>query len=377
METIIRNLVQFLEQKGLVDRHAVVNGGLAASMSRSRNRFLLVKQRSGGCYFVKQAMESESMTRETVAREAEIYRGAFADDRLQPLRALLPTFRLYDADQGILITDLVPEAQNLAHMHARLGRCPSDIARRVGEAIAGYHRIRFVPGAPQAALFPQKPPWILMLHSEPDLQGLRRSAAASQLLDIVVGAPGLEQRLAQLRESWTCDTLIHTDMRFENVLLAPRQAPLPQQRLYVIDWELADIGDAAWDVAGLFQAYLVFWIGSMPLEAGAKSDDLMAAAKCQLADLQPAIGALWQGYFGASDRYREAPNAFLGRCARLMGARMLVTAFEMCVHAPAMPGHAVVLVQTGLNVLERPDDAIRDLLGIAIPAPQRALEAVQ
>jgi hypothetical protein len=376
METIVRNLVHFLEQGGLVDRRSVVNGGLAVSMSRSRNRFLLVKQRSGASYFVKQAMESEAMTRETVAREAEIYRGAFADDRLQPLRDLLPTFRLYDAAQGILITDLVPEAQNLANFHAKLGRCPPDMARRVGEAIASYHRIRFVPGAPQAALFPQKPPWILLLHAEPDLQGLRRSAAASQLLDVLLNAPGLDERLAQLRESWTRDTLIHTDMRWENVLLSPRHAPAPQQRLHVVDWELADIGDAAWDVAGLMQAYLVFWIGSMPLEAGAGSDELMAGAKYQLADIQPALGAFWEGYIGASNIYRGAPAAFLDRCVRMMGARMLVTAFEMCAYAPAMQGHALVLVQTGLNVLERPGDAVRDLLGIAAPAPGRAAEAV-
>src|SRR5688500_4175302 len=95
--TITRNLVRYLVGKDLLTRGEVVDGGLALTMRRSRNRFVMLKRRSGASYFIKQAIETEPGTRETIAREAEIYRGAFGDDRLLPLRELLPPFRLHDS----------------------------------------------------------------------------------------------------------------------------------------------------------------------------------------------------------------------------------------------------------------------------------------
>ena len=113
---VTRNLVRYLTGKRLIDRAGIVDGGMVLTMSRSRNRFVMLKQRGGPSYFIKQAIETEPGTRETIAREAEVYRGAFGDDRLRPLRDLLPAFRLYDAEQGILISDLVPSSETLTRL---------------------------------------------------------------------------------------------------------------------------------------------------------------------------------------------------------------------------------------------------------------------
>jgi aminoglycoside phosphotransferase (APT) family kinase protein len=364
METIFRNLVRYLVGEGLIAREAVVDGGLSLAMSRSRNRYVLVKQRSGPCYFVKQAMETEALTAETVAREAEVYRGAYGDERLASLRALLPAFHLYDAAQAILITELVKDAETIAACHLRLGTCPPDLARRLGGAIAAYHQIRFEEGQPQASLFPQEPPWILKLHVEGDVSMLRRSRAASDLVDMLLAAPGLGAQLAALRGSWRRDTLVHTDMRWENCLLAPRADPIEARRLTIVDWELADIGDAAWDVGGMLQAYLGFWIGSMPADPGLPSEALAAAATRPLEALRPAIRAFWAGYIAASEAYGGESGPFLERCAAMMGARMLVTGFEMSAWSDTIPAHALIIVQTALNILQSPGGAIRDLLGL-------------
>jgi aminoglycoside phosphotransferase (APT) family kinase protein len=368
VESVYRNLIRYLAQKGLLERSGIVDGGLAIAMSRSRNRYILVKQRHGPSFFVKQAMETEAMTAETVAREAEIYRGAFGDERLQPLRALLPAFHLHDAEQGILVTELVTDAENLAAVHGRLDACPPELARRLGEAIAAYHTIRFAEGKPQAAIFPQQPPWILKLHSEADVSGMRRSSAASQLVDALLAAPGLGDRLAALREGWRRDTLIHTDMRWENCLLAPKKAPIEERRLYIVDWELGDIGDASWDVAGMLQAYLNFWIGSIPAEAASDPQALAEQATRPLTTIRPAIAALWEGYIRSSEVYGPDPAPFLERCVGMMAARMLVTAFEMSAWAQRLEGRHALVVQTALNILEDPAAAARDLLGLEAPA---------
>ncbi len=362
---VTRNLVRYLIGKGLLTRQEVVDGGLALTMSRSRNRFVMLKRRSGASYFIKQAIETEPGTRETIAREAEVYRGAFGDERLLPLRELLPRFRLYDGEQGILINDLIPDGETVAAVHNALGACPVDLGGRIGAALAAYHRVRFVEGAPQAALFPQQEPWILRLHAERDLAGMRRSPAASALLDILLAAPRAGELLGALRASWRRDTLIHTDMRWENCLLAPHDVSLPLRHLYVIDWELADIGDAAWDVGSMLQSYLAFWIASMPKDSDPEA--MLAGAKIPLAEVQPAICAFWDGYIAASDAYRDQEAQFLDHCVRLLAARMMVTAFERCAWASQIDPTALVLVQTALNILERPEPVALELLGITEP----------
>ena len=375
MEIVFRNLVRYLAGEGLLSREHIVDGGLSLAMSRSRNRYVLVKQRNGPSYFVKQAMESEAMTAETVAREAEVYRGVYGDDRLASVRPLLPAFHLYDRKQGILVTELIKDAETLAACHNRLRACPPELARRIGAAIAGFHHVRFAEGRPQAALFPQVPPWIFKLHVESDVSSLRRSRAAGALVDMLLQAPDLGAQLGALRETWRRDTLIHADMRWENVLLAPRSAPLEARRLTIVDWELADIGDAAWDVGGILQAYLNFWIFSMPPDADLAAEARAAAATRPLEAVQAAIQALWAGYVEASDVYRAEPGPFLERCAAMMGARMLVTSFEMGAWSDQLPAHALMIAQTGLNVLKSPSDALKELLGLEVAAAPVASEA--
>lgn len=377
METVTRNILRYLTQQGLIERETIVAGGLTVAMSRSRNRYVRVKPRSGPGYFVKQALESEPMTAETVRREAEIYRGAFADDRLAALRGLLPRFHGFDDSQHILIVELVDDAEDIAAHHRRTRVLPSQLARRLGAAIAGYHQIRFEPGKPQAALFSQRPPWIFDLHTEADLSRLRRTPPASALTDMLLQAPGLAGQLAALRADWARDTLVHMDMKWENCLLAPRAAPLAEQRLLVIDWELADIGDAAWDVAGILQAHLNFWIDSIPADRRGTPDEIMASATFPLEAVQGAIAAFWDAYLRGRAAYAPAPDGFLLRCIRMMAARMLVTAYEMTVHAAVADPRLPLLVQMALNVLESPTEAGRHLLGIrGEPAAPGASEAV-
>jgi Phosphotransferase enzyme family len=310
-----------------------------------------------------------------VAREAEVYRLAAGDARMRPLRDLLPAFHRYDAEKGILITGFVPDADNLTWLHERLRAFPIDIAQRTGAALAGLHSIDFPPGTPRPDCFGQRPHWILLLHRGGDLEHLRRTPAASQVIDVLLKAPGLGDHLGQLHDSWSTDRLIHADMRWENCLLAPRTQPIEARRLYVIDWELADIGDAAWDVGGILQAYLNSWIVSM--QAGAADEDALAAsARRPLDAIQPAIAAFWRAY-ASNAPFLAAPDAFLVRSVKMMAARMMVTAFEISVSSVELDARVMIMLQAALNVFERAAPAVRELLGIdtADASPDGAMPA--
>jgi hypothetical protein len=367
MEAVLRNLLRYVEDQGLVARGVAVDGGLTVSLSRSRNHFGIVRPRSGPGFFLKQAL-GEPLSAQSVAREAEVYRLAASDERMRPLRDLLPAFHRYDAEKGILITGFVPDADNLTWLHERLKAFPIDIAQRTGAALAGLHSIDFPPGTPRPDCFGQRPHWMLLLHRGGDLEHLRRTPAASHVIEVLLRAPGLADHLGELHDSWATDRLIHADMRWENCLLGPRTQPIEARRLYVIDWELADIGDAAWDVGGILQAYLNSWIVSM--QAGAVDEDALAAsARRPLDAIQPAIAAFWRAY-AANAPFLTSPDAFLVRSVKMMAARMMVTAFEISVSSVELDARVMIMLQAALNVLERAAPAVRELLGIGADADE-------
>lgn len=365
MKTVAHNVLQYLVQANLLSQDAVVNGGLVLSMQRSRNRFFLLKQPSGPCYFIKQALESEAMTAVTVAREAAIYQGVFADARLSGLRELLPRFYLFDEKNCVLVTELLKDAACLADL---VLDDPSDraaVAAKLGQALACCHQVRFVPGQPQAAIFPQEPPWIFLLFTQADLGHLRRSPAASALIDALLSAEGLAGQLQELRDSWARDTLIHGDIKLENCLLA---APVggggvAQRKLYVVDWELADIGDAAWDVGGALQAFLNGWIVSINPAPNLPVEQWLESATFPLASAQAGIQAFWNAYAADSGHLRSGGVDFLLRCTRMMAVRMLVTAFESSTRADSLHPRSLLMLQVALNVLQQPAAAVERLLG--------------
>jgi aminoglycoside phosphotransferase (APT) family kinase protein len=60
--------------------------------------------------------------------------------------------------------------------------------------------------------------------------------------------PSLSQGLRSAREGWRNLCLIHADLKHDNILLI-EDADSP--RVAIIDWEMARVGDPAWDLAGL------------------------------------------------------------------------------------------------------------------------------
>ena len=367
MDVVTRNVLQYLKQHGLLTNAQIVNGGVMIVMDRSRNRFVLAIQRSGPSYFLKQALESEFGTKETVAREAYIYRRSFSDELFAPLRQYLPKLYHFEPQETVLAIEHVESSKNLADIHRQAVRCPTEVARKLGRGMSAYHRITFETNTPVESTFPRKLPWIFELFNQPDLSRLRqRSPACSKLIDLILKTPRFSELLAALSADWISDTLINSDMKWENCLLAPDNLPYEHRRLYMIDWELADIGDAAWDVGSIFQCYVNMWISSMGIKISPGNDDYVSNATVSIESIQEGIVAFWDAYRSGCEEHQNRSRHFLERCARMMAARMLITAYEYSSPTSELDPRAVLMTQTALNVLESPIDTVRALLGIEV-----------
>ena len=371
-------IAHYLLGRGLLTFDSVVDGDLLVVEAASRNRnFKVIRTASPG-YFVKQVKTFEPQAVETMRYETACYWLSHNDPDFEPLRALMPKFYDSDPARHALVIELLPEGGSLSDYHRQLGSFPVEVGVQLGRILGTYQREmgrRLRDGAKSNA-FARRVPWILSLHQlNQNLFG-QLSAANTQVLNIVQSYPDFPATLDRMSAGWRFDSLIHGDIKWDNLHVtlggeeseeggeAQPEGAAGEMNLRLIDWELADFGDACWDAGAVFQSYLSFWVFSMPAVAGVPAERLVGAAQFPVEKMQPAIRAFWKSYVETRGLGGEEARDALERSVTYGAARMIQTAYEYMFHAPQITTSALYLLQLSLNILKSPREATASLLAL-------------
>ena len=363
------NLAYYLIDCGLVTTESVLEGDfLAAEVTRRNHSFKVIRRRHPG-YFVKQVRKWDAMSIATLNREAHCYRLANQDADFGALAALMPRLYRFDSNRSILVTELLGGAENLSEYHQRLGIFPKEVGKQLGLAFGRYHKqVRAKPyDSSLSSVFPRATPWILSVHQNQLHLFNALSAANHQLLALIEKYPDFSKLLDAVRSEWQPTALIHGDIKWDNCLFSATAGSNGNAALKIIDWELADWGDPCWDIAAVFNQYLVYWIQSLPFQSGGDPATLVERAGYPLEKMQPAMQVFWSSYARAMEMSRNEEVGLLRRSARYCGARMIQTAYEYLQYSPQVNALTLYLLQASLNILTQPDEAILELLGISTP----------
>lgn len=372
------NIAHYLLGRGLLSFDSVVDGDLMVVESTSRNRNFKVIRTANPGYFVKQVKTFEPQAVETLRYETACYWLSQNDPDFEPLAALMPKFYDSDPARHALVIELLPEGGSLSDYHRQLGSFPVEVGVQLGRILGTYQREmgrRLRDGAKSSA-FARRVPWILSLHQlNQNLFG-QLSAANTQVLNIVQSYPDFPQTLDRMSAGWRFDSLIHGDIKWDNLHVTVEsigaeeggevktEAAAGKMNLRLIDWELADFGDACWDAGAVFQSYLSFWVFSMPAVAGVPAEQLVSAARFPVEKMQPAIRAFWKTYVETRGLNHEEARDALERSVSYGAARMIQTAYEYMFHAPQITTSALYLLQLSLNILKNPKEATASLLAL-------------
>ncbi len=371
----VDNCASFLIERGLIDTDWIVDGTLTIWSVARRNRNLLVRGPGQAGYLVKQPDGPSDAGEITLLAEADFYefcqQNSRSGDLLHLPADVIPRLADRVVATSVLVIELVRDAGSLDTFLHRAQENDGQVASlsvAVGRALGMIHRAFRDPalaGDPYLARLPRHIPWVLMAHRPSPWLLASLSPANHQTLRILQSQPGLGEQLDQLRARWRPETLIHGDVKFDNILVRPPDGA------WLVDWELVQFGDPAWDLAGILQDFVRFWTASMPLSSSLTAEQMVAQARYPIASLRGAVRAFWNGYRSAALLPASESEALLSRAVAYSAARLVQTAYELSYESQRMSAQSVILLQISANLLTDPGRGQLHLYGIPQEIPPR------
>jgi aminoglycoside phosphotransferase (APT) family kinase protein len=202
--------------------------------------------------FIKCFGPSRGSTDGLLAREQAVFR--LAAER-PALAAVVPPIFAWTAPAGTIATVAldgmaIGEATPAITAEERLADWTA-FTRTVARPLAEFHRatrdLARADASPPPALRSEIP-WVLRLFDGDGPEDLWTSPGLGQLLAKAAMQRATVAGIRAARASWRTMCLIHCDLKHDNVLLV---GAAEEARPVFVDWEMARLGDPAWDVAAL------------------------------------------------------------------------------------------------------------------------------
>lgn len=363
MFLLASDVAPFLLSRDLLTAGDVAGERLRVREVRRRNRSFRVSGIEGPGLFIKQIAASAPDLAGSIGREAALHRLAATVPALSALRGATVALRRFDERRQALIFELFGEAETLDAQYRRTKRVEPHVLSLLGACLAGIH----AEAEPLATMVAEKiaaqrlPPWILTVgRRDVPLFG----AGGGQIVAMIRATAGVMQGLEEALAGWQPRTLIQADMKWDNILVRPGADGAPDLR--IVDWELADIGEPLWDVAGVLSGFYSSWLvedGGLPWMADPAAPPRSAepAPMAPLAAMVPAMAGFWQAATGGQWR---GDDPGLRRCVPYLGARLLQSAMESTFTSPTIPPLATELINLAGLALTDADRFMTEFLGV-------------
>jgi tRNA A-37 threonylcarbamoyl transferase component Bud32 len=357
------NLPHYLISRGLLTSAEVISGSYSSLESRRRNRNFRVLSPSRNL-FIKQIPAVFPEALECIDREAVCYRFVASDQRFSHLRTYMPRLYDYDPLRRAIVVEYLHEAENLHELHARVQSYPLAISKCLGSALGNAHKWspRVDPTDVLPSAFQRTPPWVLTVGEDVNLRLDELPGGHRETVLAIRQNADLRHGLARVRESWQTETIIHGDIRGDNVLIISNRTETPA--LYLIDWELSDVGDPLWDVAGMFATYLEYWLLARHLPVPKSRNEFTDADQMKVRDaVWLALDGFWNAYCEARGLTLDEMEYIQKKCVQLTGARFVRSAFDVVAGLPHLSESATLLLAVASLIMADLDRAEREIFG--------------
>ncbi|MFI5454280.1 MAG: phosphotransferase [Isosphaerales bacterium] len=369
----VDSAIPYLLERGLIDPDWIINGDLTIRCAARRNRNLRIEGPSGAGFLIKQADELAHGGHLTLSNEAAFHEFCRHEPAVAQVTELVAGIAFRDRERSLHALELVVGAVSLRSYHCAQDAdgFPDGPSRALGQALGTVHRVFRLPAFaehPRLAWLRDHLPGALQQHRPSPATLATLSPAGARMLRILQDHTDLGDQLDRLGSRWRPDTVIHGDIKSDNILVRPvRQEPDDASvEVLIVDWEFVQIGDPAWDLAGALHDYLIFWTSSMPLGPTHSAEEMVDQARYPLEVLRPAIRAFWEGYLSTAEVGLSQADDLLRRAVLFSAARLIQAAHELCVREEEILAQAVILMQISANLLAEPESGQVHLYGVPL-----------
>ena len=294
--------------------------------------------------------------------EAELI-GYMRDDL--GLAHVLPRCAYRSDGEHCFVLDYVQRSENLRLHWARKQRLPAFHATRLGTLLSVLHGASVSPG--NKLKWHAAGPSILKLCTPQASHYLDSSPAVLRTIGLLQRSTSLQQALADLENGWQPTHLCHNDIRSENLLLTRSTPSARVSGLMLIDWELAGMGDPAWDLAGVLSEYAGYFIDSIPTSSHFPPGRFLPWANFGTWHVRELAQRFWSAYSTGGGAACEAGPAetLLRKALGFVPARLAQTAIERVQRKSSVDLANGMLLQLAEN-MACDAQAAEDIFGLAL-----------
>lgn len=332
----------------------LVERGLQVQEVFGRNHNLKVSSGSGLGFFVKQAPPEDRRLDGPLAIEASVYRWAVSHPQGRRLTGFLSRLVHDDARNAILIFELLPISGSTA--------VSSEAYRATARVLAACHSIDRENSEDTLRGLSPYAPWVFDI-ARPHPESLRELAPAQLILfESLQASTPLREAIDRMHEGWQASCLIHADFKWSNLA---HLSSTRGDRILLLDWELAQWGDPAWDVGGAMHAVIVEDIlaGDLPADGG--PERVMEYLGSLLGNRMRDHSDFWKAYCRERGFSTRQAAELRHRLPSHVGLRFIKTAYEWCQSETRVPRRAAAILQLGINMMLRPIEAAQAVLGLS------------
>lgn len=354
-----KDIPSYLTEHGLISSGAQKSLRVTTPARSTLNSILVVDIGDTQTWMIKQ----QKFTKTTLLhREAQFYQWLSDCNSCTPLKDAAPKFVFFDTDNAILIIEYFRDYEDVLHYQKRLGRFPVGLSRRIAWLLAQIHRHSFLKSS---TLFPlkadteQSPPYVLGAYTTPEAFYAMPIEGAN-VLSLIQGYWRLDQVIYRVLDMWRPICLIHKDLKLDNILKQRTPSRIPS--LKIVDWELNDWGDPAWDVASVIGSYLDHWLSSVRVQASSSFYTWFTEAQNPLDRIRPAIVAFWREYIDQCDVIVQQRPDFASFVMQCTGLFLLERVRSSVFWSGSLSSHNIHFIQVANTLLTQPEVAAELIL---------------
>lgn len=360
MQLTPETIYQYLNKRQLINGEAVVKGHFMVHPVKTRNNIMKIIMEPENSLFVKQ-MEKDLVTTNLFLREISAYNFFKNNNEFSAIGSAIPELLDYDDDHNIMVTQLLYNSQNLYEYYAITKNFDLNLAREQAAILSSFH---IMPNnETDTGMFPKMLPWILQLDQHNADQFFVNNEASTNIISLIKQNHVIQDTLINLALSYKFTHLIHGDIKWINLLITKDEKGFSQK---LIDWELADIGDPMWDVAGLMQSYVSAWLLGFDNNdpTGYKLPEHMQPY--DIKNTQSSAKAFLYEYISLQKYPEYYHTEFLIRIIQLTAARIIQTSLEGITYHSKIEANNMRCIQLAFNIMNDPITALDELFNIKV-----------